>query len=405
MFSRYFDTFLNPFPTKVRIGFMMVGHTHDDIDQMFSRFNVGLRCNQGMIYHLTGFMSVIRNSYTPHPNIEFLYGVRDWKGWLNLVSSHEASKKDSLHGHLRPHQFRFVRGEGGRGLMYWKRWAREDIWFPQINAPLKLLNEHLDIRRLQPRRRKWRDPDECRAVIKVFDICKQFIRDKTKAGEVIAEMDERLRRWQGMVPSNGYKRPGDDWIDEDAIGGVLVHRKKWISSHEDQVQAAAGADDDTIYQDDVVTDDEELCYQGTLHSSSTIAVTNKKHFVDMDVLAVNSFILLKISEEEEGGSQHEEPLCLGKVLRVDHTAREVEIHWYADSQRSFHGKQNPLMKAKSKDNPRKNVPYTDTQGFDSIVISEGVQLTKSGKIPKRTIKKAMQRVAIAEAVMSRRAME
>ena len=63
------------------------------------------------------------------------------------------------------------------------------------------------------------------------------------------------------------------------------------------------------------------------------------------------------------------------------------------------------MKAKSKDNPRKNVPYTDTQGFDSIVISEGVELTKSGKLPKRTIKKAMQRVAIAEAVMSRRAME
>ena len=134
---------------------MMVGHTHDDIDQMFSRFNVGLRAHPVMIYTLSKFCDVMKHSYTPNPEIEFIYGVRDWKEWLNLGSSQEVSKKNALHGHLRPHQFSFRIEDGGaRASMRWKRWARDSIWYPQLSAPLQLMAKDLDIALLLPKRRK-----------------------------------------------------------------------------------------------------------------------------------------------------------------------------------------------------------------------------------------------------------
>ena len=48
---------------KVKVGFLLVGHTQDHIDQMFKRFAVTLgRNNVGSLPSLT---EVIRNAYSP----------------------------------------------------------------------------------------------------------------------------------------------------------------------------------------------------------------------------------------------------------------------------------------------------------------------------------------------------
>ena len=48
---------------KVKVGFLLVGDTHDHIDQMFSHFAVTLgRKNAGRLPSLIG---IIRNTYSP----------------------------------------------------------------------------------------------------------------------------------------------------------------------------------------------------------------------------------------------------------------------------------------------------------------------------------------------------
>ena len=373
---------------------MMVGHTHDDIDQMFSRFNVGLRKQQDVIYRLSKFMKILTKSYTPSPSVEFFYGVRDWKSWLDLASKQAKSRKEALHGHLRPHQFKFLKGESGRAGMYWKRWARDASWFPKENVSLELLAHSLDIGLLVQKSRRWRLEAEYLAVVKMFDSCKENMTDPNWKAAAVAEMDaDRLRRWQGMVASNGFVRPHDDWVDKDDMGCIMVPRKKW-----DQYVDAVDGDDyegSSIFQDEVVTEDEDLIYTGPLHSVSSSAYTNKKNYVDTSLITVDEFIWLRIELVDEDDA----PLCMGKVLAVDHEARTVTIHWYNDCDNSFKKKQTPLMKALSGVNRNKNDPYTDTQDFDSVVISEGIQLTKRGCIPLRIQQKAIRRVDVADIVV------
>ena len=50
---------------KVKVGFLLAGHTHDHIDQMFSYFAMTLgRKNVGSMPSLT---EIIRNTYNPNP--------------------------------------------------------------------------------------------------------------------------------------------------------------------------------------------------------------------------------------------------------------------------------------------------------------------------------------------------
>ena len=54
---------------KVKVGFLLVGHTHDHIDQMFSRFSVTLkRKNVGS---LPSLIECIKKKYIPE--IFFIY--------------------------------------------------------------------------------------------------------------------------------------------------------------------------------------------------------------------------------------------------------------------------------------------------------------------------------------------
>ena len=79
--SKHFDTNFNCSlcVNQVYVGFMMTGHTHDDIDQMFSRFTTAMRNINHCIFSVTQLMHCYTESYTPHPKCTFLDGIMDWK--------------------------------------------------------------------------------------------------------------------------------------------------------------------------------------------------------------------------------------------------------------------------------------------------------------------------------------
>ena len=81
----------------VQLGFLMVGHTHEDIDAMFSRFSEKLRVAQ--TYTLPHLMDTLRTSSTSSPAPFLLTEVPDFKKYCD--------GQETLVGHSKPLQFRF----------------------------------------------------------------------------------------------------------------------------------------------------------------------------------------------------------------------------------------------------------------------------------------------------------
>ncbi len=65
---------------KVRISFLPVGHTHEDIDQMFSRFAAALRIRD--VYTPSEFAEVIKESFTPTPVVVPDPTIPDFGTWF-----------------------------------------------------------------------------------------------------------------------------------------------------------------------------------------------------------------------------------------------------------------------------------------------------------------------------------
>jgi hypothetical protein len=368
----------------------MVGHTHDDVDQMFSRFNVGLKQSGRMLYSLSEFIHHMRGSYTPNPAVSYLWGVRDWKVWLDQASMHSLGSRTGLHGHLRPHQMKFVKN-GPRAHMFFKKWARDDEWHPLLatTPPIVLLHKDIDVSSLIPCNRRWRPQEEHASILKTFATVTKF----GVSEEAFSEMEIFLARTMGEVESNGFTRTNDEWTD-DVSAFVLPLHKFWLLLDMEEVEEEKSA---AIHESDVDTDEDEMVYQGKLHSANVNAVTNKANFVDLSKLEENSFILIRTMDDN---GKHD--LCLGKLLYIDHAKREVHIQWYGGQKNNYTGKQRPLCKASNpKGGKSKNQPYTDTQSFDSIVWSEPIKLTNRGHLPQRIKKAAERRLTVAETVLLR----
>ena len=62
---------------KIKVGFLLVGHTHDQIDQMFSTFSRRLGRNDA--FTLEEMMSIVKESYTPRLEVCHLKETYDFR--------------------------------------------------------------------------------------------------------------------------------------------------------------------------------------------------------------------------------------------------------------------------------------------------------------------------------------
>nr|XP_022290369.1 uncharacterized protein LOC111102007 [Crassostrea virginica] len=154
---------------KIKLSFLMVGHTHEDVDQMFSRISV----------HLTGkpiptlpvLQSLMRDAYHPTPMVQHLDGLWNYRK-LGMASG------VTLHGHSGPHVFRFKEVEGAVQLGY-KQW-------PYQSAPYKVI----DVTQLAA----------------AFEVDPEPVMTLNEKGRTSLEaMESDLRKWQ-----EGGKLTGSD---------------------------------------------------------------------------------------------------------------------------------------------------------------------------------------------------
>jgi hypothetical protein len=66
---------------KIKVGFLLVGHTHDQIDQMFSKFSVKL--NKQRAFMLETLVEIIKSSYKPQADVIFVDETADFRKFVS----------------------------------------------------------------------------------------------------------------------------------------------------------------------------------------------------------------------------------------------------------------------------------------------------------------------------------
>ena len=96
---------------KVKVGFLIVGHTHEDVDQLFSRFSTYLRRND--VLTMESLTSALEKSYTPRPIAIIVENMPNVSTWLG-------GKIEAIVDHSRPHVFKFTCNRNGKAVLVFK---------------------------------------------------------------------------------------------------------------------------------------------------------------------------------------------------------------------------------------------------------------------------------------------
>ncbi|XP_078593186.1 uncharacterized protein LOC144871538 [Branchiostoma floridae x Branchiostoma japonicum] len=112
---------------KVKISYLMVGHTHEDIDQLFSKIQSQLKKRNATT--MDGLLQVIEQSYTPQPKAaeidqQQMYDIKEWLDTAMLYMEH----------HNYPHAFKIERQDEVVTMLY-KMWSSDKEWLKPTTKP------------------------------------------------------------------------------------------------------------------------------------------------------------------------------------------------------------------------------------------------------------------------------
>ena len=124
---------------KVKISFLMVGHTHEDVEQVFSRISVAL--GRKHILSRASLENTITTSYTPNIEVRRLQQTGKWNHWL--TNTMQLTTK--FRGIKNCRAFKCERNSAGN-VMIWGRanMATRKIEHPNCwGNPIDLFTGHL----------------------------------------------------------------------------------------------------------------------------------------------------------------------------------------------------------------------------------------------------------------------
>ena len=74
-----------------------------------------------------------------------------------------------------------------------------------------------------------------------------------------------------------------------------------------------------VYEDDVQSEDEQMVYQGRLHSLDKTRVKHKSNFMDPALIEVGNLALLRMNDDD---------IAVAKIISIDLNERVIHIYWY-----------------------------------------------------------------------------
>jgi hypothetical protein len=131
---------------EVYVNFMLVGHTHDDIDALFGRWSMSLKKDNFPTIPLLmkSFMEVESIPTIPH----LIEEVPDFKGF---IAGCIAQGDEALEGHTKAQQFKFYVDSTGCPVMKYKILCTDPDWLPKEGGGIKLWREDEEGRAMWPR--------------------------------------------------------------------------------------------------------------------------------------------------------------------------------------------------------------------------------------------------------------
>jgi hypothetical protein len=116
----------------VYMNFMLVGHTYNDIDTIFERWNMSLRKESypKIPSLMKSFMDVEFVPTIPH----FIKEVPNFKG---LIAKCIAKEEEALKGHTTVQQFEFFIDSNGCPVMKYRIHCTDNDWLPNCGKKTK----------------------------------------------------------------------------------------------------------------------------------------------------------------------------------------------------------------------------------------------------------------------------
>ncbi|KAL3701108.1 hypothetical protein R1sor_019130 [Riccia sorocarpa] len=379
---------------KVKIGFLLVGHTHDQIDQMFSRFSVRLRREK--CFTLPSLVETIEAAYKPKPKVIMLKETWDFTEWFRSPTK----LLESLHGITFNQQFRIKMIEE-KAKMWAKQFSTDEFWLPSEGVThLKAMPES-DRRILSSEQHplkaycemkksslEGRDLDPVKSVESIH------LNLRTNCYKYFSALD--IEWWEsffleqldlGNYIKSGTRAP---LMEQLEFPRARPTSSSPLATEPDEAEASRPVEVEDIREE--VLGNRRMIYTGTHRPEpGTIAHAKKYHLGDLSELQVNSLIAVVCEEDEL-----ERPFWIAKVINIQSfiekdnkkIPKEVYVQWFAtESSDAYTGRYFPSVeKIIGKGRGRRLLHKQMLNLTDVSVLAFGFELTQRSILRVTTVK-------------------
>ena len=367
--------------TKIKVNFLLVGHTHDHIDKMFSTFSRQL--SRYNAFTLPQLVNILCEAYTPRPNVVHLTQIYDFKRYI----SHDPKSKEKVLAQLNNISFNHVfllkkEGSNGLTLLYAKQYSSSPQWEPNEGCHFLLhvsrstiygakqmpyeSKKQLHSEIIEEQEMYW---------IQQLDEKKKHI-DKAKKYAV----DQDVSWWDTFFEDqraiiNNYIK-GNWPLDIPFTWSIHVTNVFSIPHQTPQFE-----------RDTLVHPQQRDIYVGPRLTRGAESIWHG----NLQDITVGMLIATPAEGNELG-----HPFWIGKVLEVimhedQNKIKSLKVHWYSTRcKNAFAGKYTMEMleisRTSGKRKRQKNVRSTSLLNLDDVdILVYGFSLTKSGHLRKSTI--------------------
>ncbi len=213
---------------EVYVNFMLVGHTHDDIDALFGRWSMSLKRESFPTIPLLmkSFMDVESVPTIPH----LIEEVPDFKGFIKASI---ADGEEALEGHTKAQQFKFFVDSNGCPMMKYRILCNDEEWLPKEGGGIKLWKEDSQGRSLWPRgepvalqQQPMRSLDDIVKGISGFIQYWEKLSAEDSSGEYRRRYEHLSYYWRGVknalaLPTESYNLLRDGFWPQSRINHTL----------------------------------------------------------------------------------------------------------------------------------------------------------------------------------------
>lgn len=311
---------------KVKISFLLVGHTHENIDQFFSRVSTAFRNERAMT--LPQMIAIVRSCATPAPESVVETEMVNFKRWLDTM------EPENLHQVKKQQVFVIKRNAEDKVILKAKRYSNSAFYGEEIEY-LKTIPNEVDRHKVYPTAFKTPRHDVDEGGSSEADARKR--RKKKSMQELLVETHSLLRKekpagwdddadawWSGFLhaseqlPEHGASDVRDEYVPLLKCG------------HTREVAAEVTIDDPSLNPDDVELVNPE---HQPLCTTQRSAAARARRNADLTDLVVGQYVAMRPTSSQGSVANLERsadvvtPFWIAEVLSLD-GPKGITVHWF-----------------------------------------------------------------------------